>query len=397
VSNKTKTVVKVLCCLFLCLPLLALHWQKAAAQTGNPSNPMALFEQRSNSTDQGLAAAKASTIAGAQGKALLTTSGTPVQGPLANFCMTDVGRCPLAAATPAGQNCVCTVGNLSYGGKTAAAPPTPATPSTPAAPASSSTVATHPAPAQPAPPATQPPAAQPSPASSQPVIRVSILAMVRNSDVIVQAVMLFLLFCSGCSWAAFLYKSTVLAIARRNTQKFAKIFQTAATMDTAGNVLQAAGDGPALQMWKAAKQEWDLTLQAVEPPLTAHQSNRLLQRLVLAMGTAQERSLTQLGGWMGLLATVSSTAPFIGLFGTVWGILDSFEHISVSSSTSLTVVAPGIAEALLATAVGLFTAIPATMFYNRFAREIGRITGMLDNATAEMIVFASRDIERLAK
>jgi biopolymer transport protein ExbB/TolQ len=100
---------------------------------------------------------------------------------------------------------------------------------------------------------------------------------------------------------------------------------------------------------------------------------------------------------MGLLATVGSTAPFIGLFGTVWGILDSFEHISASASTSLAVVAPGIAEALLATAVGLFTAIPATMFYNRFAREIGKVTGQLDNVTAELIVFASRDVERLGK
>jgi biopolymer transport protein ExbB/TolQ len=397
VSIKTKTAVKTFCCVVLCLPLLMLHWQRAAAQTGNSPNSTALFEQRSNSTDQGLEAAKASTIAGAQGKAQVASSGVPVQGPPANFCMTDVGRCPLPAATPAGQNCVCTVGNLSYGGKTAAVTPTPATPSTPTAPASSSTVASHPAPVQPVPPPAQPPSTQPSAVSNQPVIRVSILAMVRNSDVIVQAVMLFLLFCSGCSWAAFLYKSVVLAIARRNTQKFAIIFQTATTMDDAGEVLQAARDGPAWQMWMAAKQEWDSTLRAVEPPLTAHQSNRLLQRLVLAMGTAQEHSLTQLGGWMGLLATVSSTAPFIGLFGTVWGILDSFEHISVSSSTSLTVVAPGIAEALLATAVGLFTAIPATMFYNRFAREIGRITGMLDNATAEMIVFASRDIERLGK
>ena len=107
--------------------------------------------------------------------------------------------------------------------------------------------------------------------------------------------------------------------------------------------------------------------------------------------------MTRLGRWMGLLATVGSTAPFIGLFGTVWGILDSFEHISASGANNLAVVAPGIAEALLATAVGLFTAIPATMVYNRFAREIGKITGMLDNVTAELVVLASRDVERLGK
>ena len=319
--RKQKYVIKSLCCLLLCLPLLALHWQRAVAQTSTP--PTAPVNS--------------------------TPAPTPAVPP---------------AVVPAGP-----------------AAPAPAGPAPPA-----STVANAP-PAPP--PSTQPPA--------PPVTQVSILGMVRNADGIVQGVMLFLLFCSGSSWAVFLYKSLVLDIARRNTRRFSAAFQNAVTMDDAGAAMQTAGDGPAGRMWSAAKQEWELTRRAVEMPLTAHQSNRLLQRLVLAMGTAQERSLTSLGSWMGLLATVGSTAPFIGLFGTVWGILDSFEHISASANTRLTVVAPGIAEALLATAVGLFTAIPATMFYNRFARELGQITGMLDNVTAEMIVFASRDVERLSK
>jgi biopolymer transport protein ExbB/TolQ len=238
---------------------------------------------------------------------------------------------------------------------------------------------------------------QPPSALSPPVIKVGVLGMVRHSDVVVQAVMLFLVLCSAASWAAFIFKSLVLANARLNTRRYAVEFQKAVTMDDTADVLGMIGDGPAGQMLSAAKMEWDLTLHAVDAPLTAHQNSRLLQRLVLAMGMAQERALTRLGSYMGLLATVGSTAPFIGLFGTVWGILDSFEHISVSSSTSLAVVAPGIAEALLATAVGLFTAIPATMFYNRFSREIGKITGQLDNVAAALIVFASRDVERLGK
>jgi biopolymer transport protein ExbB/TolQ len=377
---------KTIFCLLLCLLLLAVHGQKAAAQTSDQSNPMALFELRSNSVDQGLAAAKASTIAGAQGNVPPAASGAPVQGPPANFCLTDVGKCPLAASTPAGQNCTCTGGGLSYGGQTAAVAAAPVT--TPATVPTAAAVAPTPAL-----PAATPPAAVPD----QPIIRVSILAMVRNSDVIVQAVMLFLLFCSGCSWAVFLYKSVMLASAQRHTRKFTTAFRNAVTMDDAGDTLRVAGYGPAQEMCRAAAQEWELSLRAAALPLGAHQTNRLLQRLVLAMGTAQERALTSLGSGMGLLATVGSTAPFIGLFGTVWGILDSFEHISASSSTSLTVVAPGIAEALLATAVGLATAIPATMFYNRCAREIGKVTGMLDNVTAEMIVFASRDVERLGK
>jgi len=377
-NNKAKSLIKLTLCALLCLPLAALHWQRAAAQTSNQLSPMQLFEQRSNGVDQQLETDKASAIPHAQAQVLPASPATPGSGPPANFCVTDSGHCPLAASTPVGQNCVCTAGTLSYGGKTAALSPAPAQPPSPVAAASA-------------------PPAPPPPAVTQPVIHVSFLSMARNADVIVQSVMLFLLFCSGCSWAAFLYKSILLAITRRNTQRFSKAFQNAVTMDNAGETVQAAGNGPAWQMWAAARQEWDSTLRAVQTPLTAHQSNRLLQRLVLAMGTAEERALTRLGSWMGLLATVGSTAPFIGLFGTVWGILDSFARISASSDTSLSVVAPGIAEALLATAVGLFTAIPATMFYNRFARELGKITGMLDNVTADLIVFASRDVERLSK
>jgi biopolymer transport protein ExbB/TolQ len=256
-------------------------------------------------------------------------------------------------------------------------------------------VATPPPPV-PALPADQQAAANATVPATAPM-QVSIAGMVRNSDPIVQAVMAFLLLCSAASWAAFIFKSFVLASAQRNTREFSIAFRNAATMDNAEAAVKSAGDGPAQQMLAAAKQEWDATLSVTGTPLAAHQTNRLLQRLVLAMGSVQESALSRLGSWMGLLATIGSTAPFIGLFGTVWGILDSFEHISASYNTSLTVVAPGIAEALLATAVGLFTAIPATIFYNRFARESGKITGMLDNVAAELIVFASRDVERLAK
>jgi biopolymer transport protein ExbB/TolQ len=388
VHNKPKTTIKVLCCFLLCIPLLAQQWQRAAAQTSNPPNPMELFEQRSNTLDQQLNAATTAPIPNAQATVLPAPPGTlSSSGPPANFCVTDAGRCPLAAAAPAGQNCLCTAGNQVDGGQTENLSPTSGQP------ASANASAGQPTPVQPTPP----PALQPPSASNPPVIKVSILGMARNSDAIVQGVILFLLLCSACSWAAFFYKSIVLGIAQRNTRGFSTTFKNAVTMDNAVETVRMIGDGGARQMLSAAKQGWDLSLQSVEIPLTAHQSNRLLQRLVLAMGTAQERALTQLSSYMGLLATVGSTAPFIGLFGTVWGILDSFEHISASATTSLAVVAPGIAEALLATAVGLFTAIPATMFYNHFAREIGKATGQLDNVAAELVVFASRDVERLNK
>ena len=329
-------LIKMGFCLALSLPLLAIHWENAKAQASHPAAPAISAPNAAAPPPAPAAPAAPATIAS-----------------------------PPQTMPPSG-----------------AAPKTPAPGPTPA-----------PAAANPAPPPAQP--ILPANAAPAQVGRASMLRMIRNSDPIVQAVMAFLLLCSVFSWTAFIYKSITLAIARRETSRFSQAFQSAVTMDDAGSALAKITYGAAWRMWLAAKQEWDLTLRATGIPLAADQTNRLLQRLTLAMGSTQERSMTRLGSGMGLLATIGSTAPFIGLFGTVWGILDSFEHISASYNTSLTVVAPGIAEALLATAAGLFAAIPATMFYNRFAREVGKLTGMLDNVTADLVVFASRDVERL--
>jgi biopolymer transport protein ExbB/TolQ len=115
--------------------------------------------------------------------------------------------------------------------------------------------------------------------------------------------------------------------------------------------------------------------------------------LALSSGIVQERELLRLSSMMGVLATIGATSPFIGLFGTVWGILNSFAHIAVAKSTNLAVVAPGIAEALLATAIGLFAAIPAVMIYNKFVRDINTFVGSLDNFSAEMIAVVSRKFD----
>ena len=113
----------------------------------------------------------------------------------------------------------------------------------------------------------------------------------------------------------------------------------------------------------------------------------------MTAGIVQERDLARMGSMMGVLATIGATAPFIGLFGTVWGILNSFASIATLKSASLAVVAPGIAEALLATALGLFAAIPAVMIFNKFARDINGFVGALDNFSAEMIASVSRQLD----
>jgi biopolymer transport protein TolQ len=115
------------------------------------------------------------------------------------------------------------------------------------------------------------------------------------------------------------------------------------------------------------------------------------------IGDAMEISRTHathaLGRYMSMLATVGSTAPFIGLFGTVWGIMTSFIGIAQTQTTNLAVVAPGIAEALLATAIGLFAAIPAVMLYNKFSRDIGRFSGRLQSFESEFAMVLSRQLD----
>lgn len=255
-------------------------------------------------------------------------------------------------------------------------------------PAPATVAATTPAPAS---------RAVEAPALDRPVGRISLRSMVRGSDPVVQAVMALLLLCSAASWAVLIEKTVLLGQVRRQTRAFAASFRQAASMDEVEGLLGPATAGPARQLWMAARREWDLSLERIPRPFGPDQMSRLLQRLTLAMGVAQEGALSRLGNWMGLLATIGATAPFVGLFGTVWGILHSFAQIAATRSTSLAVVAPGIAEALLTTAVGLFAAIPATVFYNRFARQVGQITGSLDNVAAELLALASRDSERLAR
>jgi biopolymer transport protein TolQ len=106
--------------------------------------------------------------------------------------------------------------------------------------------------------------------------------------------------------------------------------------------------------------------------------------------------MSRLEGRLLVLATVGSTAPFIGLFGTVWGIMNSFRAIALSKSTNLAVVAPGIAEALFATALGLLAAIPAVVFYNKFANDIGKLAGRLENFNSEFSAIISRQLDERA-
>ena len=198
--------------------------------------------------------------------------------------------------------------------------------------------------------------------------------MYLQADPLVKSVMILLVFCSLLTWAVLLEKVFVFGRARRRNARFLKAFR-------AGQPEQVAQSE--LRHYR------NLNADNHEPD----RINRLLQRIALTAGIVQERDLARMGTMMGVLATIGATAPFIGLFGTVWGILNSFASIATLKSASLAVVAPGIAEALLATALGLFAAIPAVMIFNKFARDINGFVGALDNFSAEMIASVSRQLD----
>ena len=211
-----------------------------------------------------------------------------------------------------------------------------------------------------------------------------------QAHIVVKLVMIFLALCSLVTWAAFVEKLMTFARVRNANETFLRSFR----QQSGGANLPAVSDESIMgRMWLAARDELDYFRKTHTTTPTPHQADRLLQRIALSAGIVQERELSRLGGMMGVLATIGSTSPFIGLFGTVWGILNSFAHIAVSKSTSLAVVAPGIAEALLATAIGLFAAIPAVMIYNKFVRDINGFVGSLDNFSAEMVAIVSRKFD----
>jgi TolQ protein len=240
-------------------------------------------------------------------------------------------------------------------------------------------------------PVTQPlqTAAAPMQGAMTPKERFGVREMFFQADVVVKAVMIFLVLCSLATWAILFEKLVVFGRAKRANQRFLKAFR-----DDDKVLMHEQSDSSAMaRMWQVAQAE--LRRFGKDRQSNADQINRLLQRMSLMASIPQERDMARLGSMMGVLATIGATAPFIGLFGTVWGILNSFASIATMKSASLAIVAPGIAEALLATALGLFAAIPAVMIFNKFARDINHFVGSLDNFSAEMLATTSRQLDEV--
>jgi biopolymer transport protein ExbB len=212
--------------------------------------------------------------------------------------------------------------------------------------------------------------------------------MFMGADIVVKAVMIGLAFASLVTWTVWVAKSIELAGARVRAQRSLRAIGEARSLADAGRSLARRGDAGALLV-RAASQEVELS----EGALDHAGGDGLKERVASRLSRIEAQAGRRMSRGTGVLATIGSTAPFVGLFGTVWGIMNSFIGISQAQTTNLAVVAPGIAEALLATALGLVAAIPAVVIYNVFARAVTGYRQMLADAAAGVERLVSRDLD----
>jgi biopolymer transport protein ExbB len=206
------------------------------------------------------------------------------------------------------------------------------------------------------------------------------------ADIVVKAVMIGLVFASLLTWTIWFAKVIELIAARRRLRATITVLSEARSLADCIARLPERDDA-AGALIRAAETELGLSADALDPVGVKERIVSRLERIEAAAGRRMIRGT-------GVLATVGATAPFIGLFGTVWGIMNSFIGISKSHTTNLAVVAPGIAEALLATALGLVAAIPAVVMYNVFSRWIASFRALQADAAAEVLRLVSRDLDR---
>ena len=210
--------------------------------------------------------------------------------------------------------------------------------------------------------------------------------MYLNADPVVKAVLIGLALASVVTWTVWLAKSIEIFFAKRRVRT--ALSKLAGVRSTLEDVQQLAEiQDEVAQFLDAAATELKLSPRATDNEGIKERIASRLERIEASYGRRILRGT-------GVLATVGATAPFVGLFGTVWGIMNSFVGISKAQTTNLAIVAPGIAEALLATAVGLFAAIPAVIIYNQFARAIGAYRIASGDASAEVLRLVSRDLDR---
>lgn len=224
---------------------------------------------------------------------------------------------------------------------------------------------------------------------------INIYDLFLRADPIVKSVMGLLVFASLWSWAIIFSKWLALGSLARRADQFEKLFWSGLSLDELYQQFSQKTDHPMASVFIAAIREWRRAFEAGPPRDTLLPG--IKDRVEKAMTVSIHRETDGIERRLGFLATVGSTAPFVGLFGTVWGIMNSFSAIAARHDTTLAVVAPGIAESLFATAMGLLAAIPAVIFYNKFVGDIGRYAGRLENFADEFSAILSRQLDEKAK
>lgn len=220
----------------------------------------------------------------------------------------------------------------------------------------------------------------------------SMIGLFMQADPIVKTVMMMLIFASLWSWTLIFSKRSLLKRLNRKANIFEDSFWSGEPLDKIYQRVKNSKQDPLLSTFAAGMEEWQAGVAGGVPSSESLQAS-LRQRVERAMNVAISREMTNLERGMTFLASVGSTAPFIGLFGTVWGIMNSFSSIASTNNTSLAVVAPGIAEALFATALGLVAAIPAVLAFNVFSTGLNRYADRLSTFTDEFTAILSRHLD----
>lgn len=224
----------------------------------------------------------------------------------------------------------------------------------------------------------------------------SIFTLIINASVVVQIVLLLLLILSLSSWAIIFNKWRLYSRTRSEAEAFSSAFWGGKDMDTVlAGIPQRYPNSALPNIFQAGYREFmrsrrDAVEKSGDDKITAGGGLEGIRR---ALDAALSREMERMARHLAFLATVGSTSPFIGLFGTVWGIMNAFQNIALTKNTSLAAVAPGIAEALVATAFGLLAAIPAVVAYNKFTSDLKRMAGNMEQFSSEFLNIISRHIK----
>jgi biopolymer transport protein TolQ len=241
-------------------------------------------------------------------------------------------------------------------------------------------------------------AAQPDAGSGDLRTNTDIVQLVFGGSYLSQAVIFILLLFSAIGWGITLYKMFVYRRAARQTSSFLDVFRKSSKFSEVQAVCPSLNDSPLVGLFQSGYAELNAQLRQTQPAdpskppaAVGRPTLRSLESVDRALLRATTVELTKLERHVPFLATTASITPFIGLFGTVWGIMGSFQSIGVAGSAGLSVVAPGIAEALIATAAGLFAAIPAVYFYNHFTQRVKEFAAAMDDFSLEFLNICERN------